>query len=181
MTNLLSLRLPFFLNLEIAVISKFAVDLSHDLLNGTLDLAFLTGIPDTPRITSVSVSKQPFFIVMLEQDELSWSIEITANQLANRSCVLFDRYVHPYLYDSLMQQVWPATAPGTSIHHVTTAEEAYPLVADQDQRPSQVTYHSPPAGLLVALFCLLPAFNAVFRPSPNTAWRVPLESIPMPP
>lgn len=129
MTNLLSLRLPFFPNLEIAVTSKLAVELSHDLLNGTLDLAFLTGIPETPRISSVSVSKQPFFVVMLEQDELSWSIAITANQLANRSCVLFDRHVHPYLYDSLVQQAKPATAPGTSIHHVTTAEEASQFVS----------------------------------------------------
>ncbi len=60
MTNLLSLRLPFFPNLEIAVTSKFAVELSHDLLNGTLDLAFLTGIPDTLRISSVSISNKPF-------------------------------------------------------------------------------------------------------------------------
>ncbi len=128
-TNLLSLRLPSFPNLKIKIASKFAVELSHDLLNGTLDLAFLTGIPETPRISSVSVSKQRFFVVMLEQDEFSWRTEITADQLATRSCILFDRHVHPYLYDSLIQKAKPATAPGTSLHHVTTAEEASQFVS----------------------------------------------------
>ena len=47
-TNVLSLRLPYFPTLQVEVTSKVAVELSHDLLNGTLDLAFLTGLPDTP-------------------------------------------------------------------------------------------------------------------------------------
>lgn len=128
-TNVLSLRLPFFPNLKVELISKVAVDLSHDLLDGSLDLAFLTGVPDMPRITSVSVSKQPLFVVMLEQDEFSWSVEITGEQLANRSCVLFDRHVQPYLYDELVERAKPATTLGTSTYHVTTAEEASQLVS----------------------------------------------------
>jgi DNA-binding transcriptional LysR family regulator len=128
-TNVLSLRLPFFPNLSVTLTSKFAVDLSHDLLNGTLDLAFLTGIPETSQISSVSVAKQRFFVVLLDQDDLSRSTEITADQLRIRSCVLFDRHVHPYLYDNLVQRVRPATVPGASLHHVTTAEEASQFVS----------------------------------------------------
>jgi DNA-binding transcriptional LysR family regulator len=128
-TNVLSLRLPFFPNLSLSLTSKFAVDLSHDLLNGTLDLAFLTGMPETSQISSVSVAKQRFFAVMLDQDELSRSTEITADQLRERSCVLFDRHVHPYLYDHLVQRVRPATVSGTHLHHVTTAEEASQFVS----------------------------------------------------
>ena len=77
----------------------------------------------------MSVAKQRFFVVMLEQDDLSQSTEITADQLRVRSCVLFDRHVHPYLYDNLVQRVRPATVPGTSLHHVTTAEEASQFVS----------------------------------------------------
>jgi DNA-binding transcriptional LysR family regulator len=128
-TNVLSLRLPFFPNLSLTLTSKFAVDLSHDLLNGTLDLAFLTGMPETSQISSVSVAKQRFFAVMLDQDDLSRLTEITADQLRQRSCVLFDRHVHPYLYDNLVQRVRPATVSGTYLHHVTTAEEASQFVS----------------------------------------------------
>ena len=128
-TNLLSLRLPYFPNLKVELTSKFAVALMHDLLEGSLDAAFLTGVPETARISAVSVSKQGFFVVMLEHDDLAWSVEITAEQLAKRSCILFDRHVQPYLYDRVLESVRPATAPGNSIHHVTTAEEASQLVS----------------------------------------------------
>ena len=128
-TNVLSLRLPYFPNLNVELTSKFAVGLMHDLLDGSLDAAFLTGIPDTTRITAVVVAKQRFFAVMLEDDDLAWSLEITAEELAHRSCVLFDRHVQPYLYDKVLERVRPATAPGSSIHHVTTAEEASQLVS----------------------------------------------------
>jgi DNA-binding transcriptional LysR family regulator len=111
------------------VTSKLAVELSHDLLSGTLDLAFLTGIPETSRISSVSVSKQRFFVAMLDQDELAWSTEVTADQLAVRTCILFERHVQPYLYDNLVERVRPATVPGTSKLHVTTAEEASQFVS----------------------------------------------------
>ena len=128
-TNLLSLRLPFFPTLKFELTSKLTVGLMHDLLDGSLDAAFLTGMPDTARISAVSVSKQQFFAVMPEQDDLAWSMEITAEQLARRSCILFDRHVQPYLYDRVLERVRPATAPGNSIHHVTTAEEASQLVS----------------------------------------------------
>ena len=128
-TNVLSLRLPFFPNLSVVLTSELAVELSHDLLNGTLDLAFLTGIPETPQISSVSVSRQHFFVVMLDQDELAASPAITADQLRVRSCILFDRHVHPYLYDNLVTRAKPASVAGTSLHHVTTAEEASQFVS----------------------------------------------------
>lgn len=128
-TTLLSLRLPFFPNLKVELASKVAVELLHDLLDGSLDLAFLTGIPETPKITGVTVARQRFFAAMLEQDELAWSAEIAPEQIANRSCILFDRHVQPYLYDRLRDSVKPATTPGSSVHHVTTAEEASHLVS----------------------------------------------------
>ncbi len=123
-TNVLSLRLPYFPTLQVEVTSKVAVELSHDLLNGTLDLAFLTGLPDTPWITSVLVGRQPFFVAMLETDDLALLKQINEGNLQERSCILFERSVHPFLYDRLITTMRPAKRPGTQLHHVTTAEEA---------------------------------------------------------
>ncbi len=128
LTNVLNLHLPLFPRLRIEVMSRLAVDLTHELLNGTLDLAFLTGMPETTRISSLSVSKQPFFVALLEQDDLAASRVISSEQLASRSCILFDRHVHPYLYERVFKDLRPASAPGTSLHHVMTAEEASHLV-----------------------------------------------------
>jgi DNA-binding transcriptional LysR family regulator len=81
LSNLLSFRLPLFPNLKIKLCSKLAADLSHDLLNGTLDMAFLTGMPETPRISAATVSDQPFFVAMLEDDEPSSSRSKVQGQL----------------------------------------------------------------------------------------------------
>jgi len=128
LTNLLSLHLPLFPGLRVEVTSRLVVDLSHELLNGTLDLAFLTSMPETPRISSLTVANQPFFVALLEQDELAAFRSVSGDQLAARSCILFDRRVHPYLYEKVLRDLRPASAPGTSLHHVMTAEEASHLV-----------------------------------------------------
>ena len=128
LSNLLSFHLPLFPNLKIKLCSKLAADLSHDLLNGTLDMAFLTGMPETPRISSAQVANQPFFIAMLEEDNLAQGPEVNHAQLADVSCILFERHVHPLLYDALCKAVKPASKPGNSIHHVMTAEDASQFV-----------------------------------------------------
>ena len=124
LSNLLSFHLPLFPNLKIQLTSKLATDLAHDLLNGTLDLAFLTGLPTTPLLSSVTVANQSFFVAMLEDDDLAQHPEVKEPQLQGVSCILFERHVHPPMYDALRTAAKPATKPGTSIHHVMTAEEA---------------------------------------------------------
>lgn len=128
LTKLLSLRLPLFPTLRIHLTTRFASELSHDLLNGLLDLAFLTALPSTPRLTSVAVANQPFYIVMLEEDALARYREIVGQQLETSSCILFERHVHPYMYDSLLRLARPASKTGTSLHHVMTAEDASHLI-----------------------------------------------------
>jgi DNA-binding transcriptional LysR family regulator len=121
-------RLPLFPNLKIKLCNKLAADLSHDLMNGTLDMAFLTGMPETPRISSATVSNQPFFVAMLEDDDLALRTEVKHGELADVSCILFERHVHPTLYDALCMATKAATKPGTSIHHVMTPEDASQFV-----------------------------------------------------
>jgi len=100
----------------------------HDLLNGTLDLAFVTGLPDTARLTSVFVSDQTFFVVMLNDDRLAAQSEVSTNDLEDTSCVLFERHVHPFLYDDVVRVTRPASKSGCSLHHVMSAEDAAQFV-----------------------------------------------------
>lgn len=122
LTNLLSLRLPLTPTLKVRLSSRLAIELTQDLLNGTLDLAFVTGMPDTARLTSVVVSDQTFFVVMLSDDRLAARNEIGIDDLEDKSCVLFERHVHPFLYDDVVRLLRPASRPGCSLHHVMIAE-----------------------------------------------------------
>lgn len=128
MTNLLMLRLPLTPTLRVRLSTRLAVELTEDLLTGSLDLAFVTKMPETARLTSVLVSDQPFFVAMLNDHGLAAQIEVAKGDLEEHSCVLFERHVHPFLYDDVVRETKPASKPGCSVHHVMNAEDAAQFV-----------------------------------------------------
>jgi DNA-binding transcriptional LysR family regulator len=128
LSHLFSLRLPRFPKLKVSLTSKQTVDLAHDLLAGSLDLAFLTGMPETAQLSSAVVATQRFFVAMREDSELAKRKQVERDDLVGHSCIVFERHLHPYLYDALVQETKPASLPGTQLYHVMTAEEASLLV-----------------------------------------------------
>jgi DNA-binding transcriptional LysR family regulator len=124
LSHLFSLRLPRFPRLKITLTSKLTPHLSHDLLNGILDLAFLTGMPETAQLSSTVVATQQFFVAMLKDSKLAKRKQVERDDLAGHSCILFERHVNPHLYDALVNETKPASLPGTQLHHFMTAEEA---------------------------------------------------------
>jgi DNA-binding transcriptional LysR family regulator len=128
LTTLLSLRLPLTPTLRVQLSSRLAADLTQEVLSGTLDLAFITGVPETARLTSVLVSDQPFFVAMLSDDHLASQKEVRNDDLHHRSCIVFERHVHPFLYDDLVRLTKPAFKPGYSLHHIMIAEDAAQFV-----------------------------------------------------
>ena len=127
-TKLLSLRLPLFPRLQIQFSSRLSTELMHDVLDGSLDLAFLTGMPDTPRLTGSLVADQTFWIALPDDDPLADKVEVGSEDLRERSCILFERHVQPNMYDELTRQVSPASTPGCRLYHVMTAEDASQLI-----------------------------------------------------
>ena len=128
LTVLLSLRLPLTPTLKVRLSTRLAAELTQDILGGTLDLAFITGVPETARLTSVLVADQSFFVAMLNEDRLASKREIGSDDLRETSCILFERHVHPYLYDDLVRITKPASKLGHSLHHVMIAEDAAQFV-----------------------------------------------------
>lgn len=126
--KLLSLHFPLHPNLRIELTSKLAPELANELLSGSLDLAFLTGVPENSKISGVLVADQRFFVAMLTSDPLAYRLEISADDLNKSSCILFERHVQPYLYDELVLKGKPATTTGNSLHHVMTAEDALQMI-----------------------------------------------------
>ena len=127
-TKLLSLRLPLFPRLQIHFTSRLSTELMYNVLDGSLDLAFLTGIPDTPRLTGSLVVDQSFWVALPDDDPLAEQLEVESQDLHERSCILFERHVQPNLYDEFIRLVRPASSPGCTLHHVMTAEDASQLV-----------------------------------------------------
>jgi DNA-binding transcriptional LysR family regulator len=130
-TLLLSLELPLFPRLKIELASLFSFDLIHDLLAGALDMAIVTEPPESPLLSKVQVGESPFYIAMAKRDELADYPSVTLDMMANRWWVLFERRLHPPLYDSILHIAEERKAGPCKTHHITTPEEAFPFVVDQ--------------------------------------------------
>jgi DNA-binding transcriptional LysR family regulator len=129
-STLLSVQLPLFPRMKIELVSKFSMDLVDDLLTGVLDLAIANAPPESPLLTCVQVAELPFYIAMARREELARYSSVSLDQLGGRRWILFERQLHPPLYDAIIQEANERGIRPLSIQHVTAPEEAFPFVAD---------------------------------------------------
>lgn len=129
-STLLSIDLPLFPQLRIELSSQYSCALTQELLAGGVDLAIVNEPPMSPLITAVKVAEAPFYIAMSKQDALAGQPSITLDAMAERSWVIFERRLHPPLYDTVMLIAEKRSIAPPRIQHITAPEEAFPFVAD---------------------------------------------------
>lgn len=129
-TTLLSVRLPLYPRLRINLTQQFSFDLIREVLSGTLDLAIATEPPESKRLTTVKVGEAPFYIAMPEEDELAYENFVTLDMLAGRSWVIFERRMHPPVYDAVMRRAEERKIAPAKLHHIVVPEDAYSFIAD---------------------------------------------------
>lgn len=129
-STLQSIRLARFPQLRLELSSQYSYELVHEVLVGALDLAIVNEPPASALLAAVKVAESPFYIAMSKQDQLARRPAVTLGELAGRDWVMFERRLHPPLYDSIVQLAESKNALRGHIHHITTPEEAYPFVAD---------------------------------------------------
>jgi DNA-binding transcriptional LysR family regulator len=129
-STLLSVRLPLFPRLKLELVSKFSLNLIDDLLAGVLDLAIATEPPESPLLTCVQVADLPFYIAMAKREELACYPSVSLEQMGGRNWILFERQMHPPVYDAIIHAATQRGIRPLSIQHVTAPEEAFPFVAD---------------------------------------------------
>lgn len=129
-STLLAIQLPLFPRLRIELMSQYSVDLIQELLAGVLDLAIATEPPESPLLTQVEVAEAPFYIAMSKRDELAAHPELTLTQMSKRKWILFERRLHPPVYDAVLRAAESQNVHPASIQHVTVPQEAFPFVAD---------------------------------------------------
>lgn len=129
-TTLLSIKLPLFPQLRIELSQQFSCDLIREVLAGALDVAIATEPPESKRLTTVKVAESPFYIAMSKEDELASEPSVTLDAMAARQWVLFDRRLHPPVYDSVMRLARERNIAPARIQHIVVPEDAYPFIAD---------------------------------------------------
>lgn len=129
-TTLLSIKLPLFPQLRIELSQQFSCDLIREVLAGGLDLAIATEPPESRRLTTVKVAESPFYIAMSKEDELASNPFVTLDAMAGRSWVIFERRMHPPVYDSVMRLAQERSISPVKLHHIVVPEDTYPFIAD---------------------------------------------------
>ena len=127
-STLLSIRLQLHPHLRIELSSRLSSDLVHDILAGSLDLAMVIDALESPLLSMQEISRSPFYITMAEHDPLAKRDSLTLDALDGREWVLFERQEHPQLYDSILRTADERQIVPTNVHHVMTAEEAFPYI-----------------------------------------------------
>lgn len=129
-SSLLSIQLPLFPKLRIELVSMYSIDLVHELLAGALDLAFANQPPESPLLTQVQVAELPFYVAMSKRDHLASCPSVTFEMIANHRWIVFERRLHPSLYDEVLETAQRRNVRPRNLQHVTAPEEAFPFVVD---------------------------------------------------
>jgi DNA-binding transcriptional LysR family regulator len=129
-STLLSIQLPLYPRLKIELVSKFSMNLVDDLLAGLLDLVIATEPPESPLLTCVQVAELPFYIAMSKKDDLARYPAVSLDKMGGRNWILFERQMHPAVYDAIIHAATERGIRPLSIQHVTAPEEAFPFVSD---------------------------------------------------
>ena len=127
-STLLSIQLPLFPGLRVKLWSDYSHELARQVIAGTLDLALITGIPDTPKLSSLKVADNSFYIAMSMNDPLALHKELQLNEMRDRNWVLFSRHVSPHMYELIQRKASEIGVSASDHHHVTSAEEAVQLI-----------------------------------------------------
>ncbi|WP_213803254.1 LysR substrate-binding domain-containing protein [Granulicella sp. dw_53] len=129
-STLMSIHLPLYPKLRIELASQYSVDLVHDLMDGTLDLAIANEPPESALLTQIQIADTPFYIAMARRDALAEKPEVTFADMNGRKWILFERRLHPPLYDLILEAAERRNVRPGRIQHITAPEEAFPFVAD---------------------------------------------------
>src|SRR5579859_6617738 len=131
-TTLSSVRLPLFPGMRINFASNFPNELAHQVMAGILDLAIVTGVPDTPKLSPLRIAESVFYVAMAASDDLTRYRSVSLNEMGGRNWVLFARHTSPYLYDEIQNIASERELRSTDTHHVMTPEEAIELILEHD-------------------------------------------------
>jgi DNA-binding transcriptional LysR family regulator len=129
-STLLSVRLPLFPGMRVKLWSNYSNELARQVIAGTLDLALITGVPDTPKLTALKVADNPFYISMSLDDAVAMKRELRMEDLHNRNWIVLARHANAHLYDTIQLVASDKGIRPSDVFQVMTPEEVPELIRE---------------------------------------------------
>lgn len=126
---------------SIEMVTGFTFDMLGRLRSGEIDVALVESPPGNAVVSSVRVANEPFVIVMLREHSLAGMKSVELGDIAAFPWVLFERRVHPSLYDGILRRMQEKGLHPRIRHHVTQADQV-PVILGEDSAVAWLT----PAG-----------------------------------
>ena len=127
---LFSMQKSHFPRISIALSSQYSFDLAHEVIAGTVDLGIATQPPESSLLTTAKIGQSSFYIGMSEKDVLAQFPFVTLEHLADRCWILFDRHLHPTLYDNVLTVAEAKLVTPRRVQHIAAPEEAFPCLEE---------------------------------------------------
>jgi DNA-binding transcriptional LysR family regulator len=125
---MMSLHLSRYPTLRIHTFSDTSPNLVRKVSTGELDVALVAASGDSKDLSSIELTRVPFYILLEKGSALATHKELTLDLLRESTWILFAQHVHPQLYDLIARRALDAGIAPREKHHVTTAEQAAQFV-----------------------------------------------------
>lgn len=129
-STLLSVHLPLFPGMKVKVWSNFSNELAQQVIAGMLDVAVVTGVPDTPKLHLITIADNPFYVAMSMEDKLAAHHDARLEHMHNRDLILLGQHANPYLYDLIQVIASEKDIRPSEIHPFTSPDEAAELIRE---------------------------------------------------
>ncbi|MEO6804839.1 MAG: LysR substrate-binding domain-containing protein [Edaphobacter sp.] len=131
-SSLFAVSLPLFPNLKVTLESAFAPDLLHSVANGELDMAVVSGLPETRGITQVVIASTPLHVGLRENHPAAHLDRVHLRDLSGSCWAVFVKRIQPHVYRTLFQIAEEENVDIGELHHIMSVQEALPLVSEHN-------------------------------------------------
>jgi len=123
-----STELPLYPGLDVCLNTRVPGELPGCVRSGEFDLAVVSNpLPDS-FLTNIVIRCLPFTVVLREDHGFSSGQAVTLKDVAQIPWVLFERHLHPVLYDTFILRARELGVKTDCIRHIADAEEACEVV-----------------------------------------------------
>lgn len=119
-----SMELPLYPGLVVDFKTKLPAELPTCVRTGELDLAVVSNSGENPYLIPKVLRCVPFMVVLPREHRSANKQSVTLKDLASIPWVLFERQIHPLLYDGFLDRAHQLGIEVTHLHHIAQAEEA---------------------------------------------------------
>jgi len=119
-----TMDVPLYPSLVVDFKTKLPAELPICVRTGELDVAVVSNSGENPYLIPKVLRCVPFTVVMPREHRSANKESVTLRDLASMPWILFERQIHPLLYDGFFERARQLGIQVKRVHHIVDAEEA---------------------------------------------------------